>query len=345
MFTSLNVVRMAAVDCDWTRRSATRWRRRDMGTRVSARAPVGGGLPSRRRPGSKAWAPAFAGVTPNTSALVTRPSRPEPCTAEVSMPFSAAILAAEGEAAGAAGALPAAAGASGWAPTFVGATAACAGAAVAFPSVSITAITSPLVTESPSFLMIFASTPSEGAGSSRTTLSVSTSIRFSSRATASPAFLRQATRVASEIDSESCGTLTSTCMDLSFFLSCLAPRASRLGRFLLRCRIRRERGFHELLLLLGMELLVAHGRGGRRLAARVVQLLVRAHVAHQVVLDAVPRALVAGLLLAPDHGLRVRVELDLGLELVVRERVELLEAHDRDVVDAALRALGGEVVV
>src|SRR5713226_8867450 len=37
MPTSLNVVRIAAVCCDCTRRSATRWRRRDIGTRCSGR--------------------------------------------------------------------------------------------------------------------------------------------------------------------------------------------------------------------------------------------------------------------------------------------------------------------
>ena len=41
MFTSLKVVRMAAVDCDCTRRSATRARSRDIGTRCSARAEAG----------------------------------------------------------------------------------------------------------------------------------------------------------------------------------------------------------------------------------------------------------------------------------------------------------------
>jgi len=41
MFTSLKVVRIAAVDCDWMRRSAMRWRRRDIGTRWSVRTPVG----------------------------------------------------------------------------------------------------------------------------------------------------------------------------------------------------------------------------------------------------------------------------------------------------------------
>jgi hypothetical protein len=78
--------------------------------------------------------------------------------------------------------------------------------------VSITAITSLDVTVDPSGLVISASTPSEGAGSSSTTLSVSTSIRFSSRATASPGFLCQLTSVASATDSGSCGTLTSILM-------------------------------------------------------------------------------------------------------------------------------------
>ena len=93
---------------------------------------------------------------------------------------------------------------------------AAAGAATAFPSVSIVAITSPAFTVPPSPLTIFASTPSAGAGSSSTTLSVSMSIRFSSRFTASPTFLCQASRVASATDSDSCGTLTS--MSMSYFL-------------------------------------------------------------------------------------------------------------------------------
>src|SRR4029453_18095777 len=47
------------------------------------------------------------------------------------------------------------------------------------------------------------------AGSSSTTLSVSMSIRFSSRWTRSPSFLCQSRSVASATDSESCGTFTS----------------------------------------------------------------------------------------------------------------------------------------
>src|SRR5688572_28374381 len=134
MLTSLKVVRIAAVDCDWMRRSATRWRRRVMGTRCSEREPVG--IETGADADFAAAGAAAAGEpAPRTSPLVTRPSRPVPWTAEVSRPFSAAILAAEGEAAGAAGAFTGA----DWAPAFAGVTAGAA-AAVAFPSVSITAI-------------------------------------------------------------------------------------------------------------------------------------------------------------------------------------------------------------
>ena len=57
--------------------------------------------------------------------------------------------------------------------------------------------------------------PAIGAGTSRTTLSVSKSTRFSSRATASPGCLCHPTSVASATDSGSCGTRTSIVMILS----------------------------------------------------------------------------------------------------------------------------------
>ena len=76
-------------------------------------------------------------------------------------------------------------------------------------SVSILAMTSSLVTDSPSFLRICAITPASGAGTSSTTLSVSISIRISSCATGSPGFFFQVSRVASATDSESWGTLMS----------------------------------------------------------------------------------------------------------------------------------------
>ena len=108
------------------------------------------------------------------------------------MPFSAAIFCAAGITAGVAGLAFCSLISSFFVST-----------AEAFPSVSIFAITSPATTVPLSPLRMLTSTPSTGAGSSRTTLSVSMSIRFSSRFTASPCFLCQASSVASETDSES----------------------------------------------------------------------------------------------------------------------------------------------
>src|SRR5260221_104695 len=180
------------------------------------------------------------------------------------------------------------------------------------------------------------STPSTGAGSSSTTLSVSMSIRFSSRFTASPCFLCQASNVASDTDSESCGTLTSTSIR-----SPLAPGALHRQHEIVRDF--GERGLDQLLLLLDVERQVAYRRRSRRFAHRIPQHLVRAHVAQDVVLVAMPGTLIAGLLLAPDHLGRLRVEVDLRLELVVRERVPLRDAHDRRVLDALLLARGHQV--
>src|SRR5436190_2854679 len=153
MFTSLNVVRIAAVDWDWTRRSATRWRSRDIATRCSVRVPGAGGG-SRRAGGAwvgEAALSAGAVAAPTTSDFVTRPSRPVPETVAVSTPFSAAILAAEGDSAppGADFVVDAVVP---WAPAFAEATSAVGLAApatdVGLASVSRIAITSPLVTES-----------------------------------------------------------------------------------------------------------------------------------------------------------------------------------------------------
>src|SRR5690349_9014724 len=95
------------------------------------------------------------------------------------------------------------------------------------------------------------STPSAGAGSSSTTLSVSMSIRFSSRLTASPCFLCHERRVASATDSESCGTLTS----MTGTAGLLARGAlHRHDQVLLD---RRESRFDQLLLLLVVQRQVA----------------------------------------------------------------------------------------
>src|SRR5258706_12054830 len=239
------------------------------------------------------------------------------------MPFSAAIFWAEGITVGAEGA--------GFAFTsltssFFETT------PEAFPSVSILAMTSPATTVPLSPLRMLTSTPSAGAGSSSTTLSVSMSMRFSSRLTASPCFLCQARSVASATDSESCGTFTS----MSIFLPLLASRA--LHRHHQVVGQRSERSLDERLLLLLVQRHIARRGRGRGGAHGVGQHLVAAHVPQQVMLDAVPRALVAGLFLAPDHFGRLRIQVHLRLEFVVRERIELGDAHDGDILQALFLA-------
>ena len=69
-----------------------------------------------------------------------------------------------------------------------------------------------LALDDPTSNLISFSTPSTGDGTSRTTLSVSRSSRFSSRLTASPTFLCQVAMVPSATDSGSTGALTSVAM-------------------------------------------------------------------------------------------------------------------------------------
>ncbi len=210
MLTSLKVVRIALVDCDCSRRSATRARRRVIGTRCSGRSPSGMGAAATccsAALGAAAGAGAAFGAAAaaSTSPLVTRPSLPVPATEPAAMPASAISLAAAGIATPAieaeAGAAAAAAGAA--------ATAAAGAAAAALPSVSMRAMTWSETTVPPSPTTSSTSTPADGAGTSSTTLSVSISIRISSAATASPGFFFHCSMVASATDSDSCGTLTS----------------------------------------------------------------------------------------------------------------------------------------
>ena len=246
MLTSLKVVRIALVACDCSSRSATRARRRDIGTRCSGRSPrltatgaatAGSGLATAgaggaERAGGGAVTPRGAGADAtsvcSTSPLVTRPSRPVPGTEPAASAWSAISLAAAGIVTSAL--LPLAdADAGAVAATEAPADAAAAGAAPAFatPSVSMRAMTSSLTQLSPSPLTISAITPANGAGTSNTTLSVSISTRISSSATASPGFFRHCNSVASATDSDSCGTLTST-----IAISCLSDfhDAARAGR-------------------------------------------------------------------------------------------------------------------
>ena len=159
--------------------------------------------------------PTTGGVTAaeaaSASALVTRPPRPLPATSAAATPFSSSILRAAGMATPAAGFAAGATSGLAAAAAF-GFSAGAVAATVATASVSMRAITSPATTVSPFLLTNSTSTPDAGAGNSRTTLSVSMSIRFSSRETAAPTSLCQETSVASATDSDSCGTLTSMIM-------------------------------------------------------------------------------------------------------------------------------------
>ena len=218
ILTSLKVVRMALLDCDCSKRSATRARRRVMGTRCSGRWPKSGaagaftcgkvlvGTPVGI---DTAWAAASGAGAANTSPLVTRPSLPVPTTEPTAMPLSAMSLAAAGMATPAMEpALGAGAAAAGEAAA--GAAAGAGPAAMPTPAGSMRAISCSAITVAPSATRISASMPADGAGTSSTTLSVSISIRISSAATMSPAFFFHCSMVASATDSESWGTLTST---------------------------------------------------------------------------------------------------------------------------------------
>src|SRR3954463_6665628 len=173
------------------------------------------------------------------SPLVTRPSLPEPGTVAASTPLSADSLRTEGASGVSAGgddfssgfgrgsSGPALMGLvvsllmSGRAVVLSGATAlealagAAAGWGVAAPSL-ICPSNAPTATVSPSLATISPSVPADGAGTSMVTLSVSSSTKGSSTATASPAFLNQRPMVASVTDSPSVGTRISVIVCSSY---------------------------------------------------------------------------------------------------------------------------------
>src|SRR5271154_6242135 len=176
MLASLNVVSIAVVCCDRTRRSAMRARNRLIGTRCSRCSLAAATLTAA---GGGRW------VT-GTDAIFG---------ASFAATFDSGIGSASLDAFDASGSS--------------------AGTAVLAPAlapVSMVAMTSPLVTALPSTLTILTNTPDSGAGVSSTTLSVSISTRFSSRLTYSLTFLCHDTSVASDTDSDNCGTLTSISM-------------------------------------------------------------------------------------------------------------------------------------
>src|SRR5436190_7525550 len=340
MSSSLKVVRMAAVCCAWTRRSAIRRRIGLSGTRSSpsARAADGCGAAGTSIRTGRALRSRYA----STSSLVSRPPLPEAGTRVGSRSCSArrrrtaglsgpTPRAATGSASASAGARGAAgmAGAGFGVSGAAGAGFGAAGAAArAPPSSSMRATSSPTATFSPAAFTM-RSTPARSAGSSMLALSVSSSSRMSSGLTASPSCFAQRTMTPSVTDSPSVGMRTSNAMPPS----ASAPLSAG------------ERGVHQVALL-GLVELERAGRGARGLGTPgVVEGAVLGQDAPESPVHDVPRAHVPRLLLHPVHLTRFGVGGEDGLELLRREGIELLDAHERHGVDGALAARGEELVV
>src|SRR5215470_7579558 len=259
------------------------------------------------------------------SPLVTRPSLPEPGTAAASIPLSAASLRTEGASGTSEPADFAVAGAGADAGTAAAFSAAGAGAfALGAPAPSLICPSkAPTATVSPSLAAISPSTPAAGAGTSIVTLSVSSSTSGSSTATGSPGFLNHLPMVASVTDSPSVGT--------------------RMSVMLLPQRLVQQR-----LELLEVQRHRADGSSGRGGAAGIARPLVLGAelLEHpfEVGLQERERAHVARLLLAP-HEFRLLETAELLHQRLERHRIELLDAQQVDVVDAAFLALLVEVVV
>src|SRR5712691_3112646 len=309
------------------------------------------------------------------SPLVTRPSLPEPGTVAASMPLSAASLRTEG-ASGTSGVGDfAGAGAAGF--STAGAVAVALGAPT--PSL-ICPSKAPTATVSPSLAAISPSTPAAGAGTSMVTLSVSSSTSGSSTATGSPGFLNHLPIVASVTDSPSVGTRISVMIypivtvGWAKARSCApCPRVEESSRrertrghgaapvewrephlgprlcppYTLR-RPLSQRLVEQRLELLEVQRHLAD-RGGRRGGASGIgrALVLGAELLEhpfEIRLQERERAHVARLLLAP-HELRLLEAAELLHQCLQRHRIELLDAQEIDVVDAALLPLLVEVVV
>src|SRR5690606_26193573 len=146
--------------------------------------------------------------------------------------------------------------------------------------------------------------PSVGAGTSRTTLSVSRSTRFSSRRTASPAFLCQLTSVASATDSGSCGTFTSMLTCRPRCSSALRQRRLSLSRLRGQCR-----GDRRLLLANATRVHAGRWRRGCRPSCIETLMLVGQRLV-QAVPDLVARSLGPRLFPASGDLLRIWIVRD-----------------------------------
>src|SRR6185437_14112883 len=349
---------------------------RTRSSRVSSCGVIGGrgaggalGFGSRASSEAAAVATAPDGAAPacaSTSCFRTCPRRPEPTTLAGESPVSARYLRAAGDGGISAVAVPAplplplppsltssrgegsrssAAGCIfaglGGSDGFTGAGAGCGAAAAALtgagftlPSPSAMApSTDPTATVSPALTTISESTPEAGAGTSTVTLSVSSSTRGSSAVTASPACLYHWPTVASVTDSPRVGTRISvamTCRPL--------PNRPRLAQRLFEQRLQ-----FQLVLAGNPSRRRRRGRASGIARPPVPRLDMVEHP-FEIWLDEAPRSHVLRLFLAPHHlGLgESRQLLD---QRPRRERVELLDAQEIDVVHPALLALLVEIVI
>src|SRR5215510_7387900 len=306
-------------------------------------------------------------IAASMSPLVTRPSRPLPGTAAASMPLSAASLRTDGASGTSAGAtLAGCAGAacggggtsgargrgcSGPAPTGLAVAVFSLGFAVGLAAApapsSMRPSRAPTATVEPSLAAMSDRTPAAGAGTSMVTLSVSSSTTGSSAATASPGCLNQRPIVASVTDSPRVGTRISA-MILFPFAGSGQERRDRRGRpgghdeRSIQCVV--EQGL-QLGKVLGHEAGGGRCRSGPAGIARTLVLgadLIEHPLDERI--DEEPCAHVARLFLAP-HDLGLFEARQLVHQRLGGKRVELLDPHEIDVVDAALLALLIEVVI
>ncbi len=255
MSTSLKVLSIAAVLCASTSRLAMVARRFDIRTRSSVRSPSIAGRSAtgaagrvfacstgvgRCSAGLGAAAGADDSAARSTSRLITRPASPVPCTREISTSFCSAAFLAAGVARDLAVFASVAAAASD------GAAAAGAGAPGASGASSMTPSTSPTFTSSPSFRSMRLRTPADGAPTSRSILSVSSSTSGSPADTRSPSLRSHLAIRASTMDSPTSGTtmFAGICFCLGSW--CQVPgcqvrfRGSRFGS---RFEVRRCSGY------------------------------------------------------------------------------------------------------
>src|SRR5690606_39176513 len=252
-----------------------------------------------------------------TSSFVTRPSLPVPLTALGSMLFSSASLRAAGLRIASPEAASEAASAFG-ASALASALLSAGFASPAAPSLN-RPITSPLSQVSPSPLTISSITPSAGATTSSTTLSVSISTISSSREQASPGCLCQVATVPSATDSGKTGALISVDITTHLFGSSSASR----------------RVVNQFLLLFDVNRHVSTGRSSRSITTGVLKVQFRVQALQcvpHVVLTAVPGALVHRIFLTPDRALELGVLAQNFVQIVCRERIQLLEANDGHIV-------------